>query len=184
MGIVAYSRQNMTRICLVQPSDPLGRLRREVMFRGCYSEPDSNAGQVIHIRASWYGTYHRQRFFSMERMDTHIGKMLSEDCTIAFRKPFLGVPRFARKAVAQNSFAFAHTQTQRSRLSGFLQPSLIRFLQQRNPRLSPFSRFVEDVRTSDRVVQIHLFICRLTAAVVLRRPSSSETTAPQRLDSV
>ena len=27
---------------------------------------------------SWYGTYYRQRFFSMERMDKHIAKMLSQ----------------------------------------------------------------------------------------------------------
>lgn len=27
---------------------------------------------------SWYGTYHRQRFFSMEKMDTHVAKMLSQ----------------------------------------------------------------------------------------------------------
>jgi hypothetical protein len=25
---------------------------------------------------SWYGTYHRQRIFSMQRMDTHIARML------------------------------------------------------------------------------------------------------------
>lgn len=25
---------------------------------------------------SWYGTYHRQRFFSLENMDTNVGKML------------------------------------------------------------------------------------------------------------
>jgi hypothetical protein len=26
---------------------------------------------------SWYGIYHRQQFFSLEKMDTHVGKMLS-----------------------------------------------------------------------------------------------------------
>jgi hypothetical protein len=26
---------------------------------------------------SWYGIYHRQRLFSVERMDTHIAKMLA-----------------------------------------------------------------------------------------------------------
>jgi hypothetical protein len=24
---------------------------------------------------SWYGTYHRQRIFSMQRMDTHVARM-------------------------------------------------------------------------------------------------------------
>lgn len=27
-------------------------------------------------KKSWYGTFHRQRLFSLERMDTHIAKML------------------------------------------------------------------------------------------------------------
>jgi len=26
---------------------------------------------------SWYGTFHRQRIFSMQRMDTHIARMLA-----------------------------------------------------------------------------------------------------------
>lgn len=28
-------------------------------------------------KRSWYGIYHRQQFFSLEKMDTHVGKMLS-----------------------------------------------------------------------------------------------------------
>ena len=58
---------------------------------------------------AWYGTYHRQRFFSMEKLDTHLAKMLGQGwqvfsqaarsgrglrplakrdtITIAFRKP-------------------------------------------------------------------------------------------------
>jgi hypothetical protein len=27
---------------------------------------------------AWYGTYHRQRFFSMEKLDTHLAKMLGQ----------------------------------------------------------------------------------------------------------
>jgi|ERR1700723_573954 len=96
---------------LVQPPKPLRRLRREPAFRGRYSVGIQMQVKSFIYERSWYGTYHRQRFFTLEKMDTHVAKMLScgwqvltqvahsgqgrglrpfakrDTITIAFRKP-------------------------------------------------------------------------------------------------
>jgi hypothetical protein len=57
---------------------------------------------------SWYGTYYRQRFFSMERMDSHIAKMLSQRWQILTQMAHSGVGRgfrpFAKRDTITISF--------------------------------------------------------------------------------
>jgi hypothetical protein len=57
---------------------------------------------------SWYGTYYRQRFFSMERMDKHIAKMLSQGWEILTQTAHSGEGRgfrpFAKRDTITISF--------------------------------------------------------------------------------
>ena len=57
---------------------------------------------------SWYGTYYRQRFFSMERMDSHIAKMLNQRWQILTQTAHSGVGRgfrpFAKRDTITISF--------------------------------------------------------------------------------
>ena len=57
---------------------------------------------------SWYGTYYRQRFFSMERMDKHIVKMLSQGWKILTQTAHSGEGRgfrpFAKRDTITISF--------------------------------------------------------------------------------
>ena len=57
---------------------------------------------------SWYGTYYRQRFFSMERMDKHIAKMLSQGWKILTQTAHSGEGRgfrpFAKRDTITISF--------------------------------------------------------------------------------
>jgi hypothetical protein len=57
---------------------------------------------------SWYGTYYRQRLFSMERMDSHIAKMLSQGWTILTQTAHSGEGRgfrpFAKRDTITISF--------------------------------------------------------------------------------
>ena len=45
---------------------------------------------------SWYGTYHRQRFFSVETMDTHVGKMSSRGWNVLTQVAHTGQGRGLR----------------------------------------------------------------------------------------
>lgn len=42
---------------------------------------------------SWYGTYHRQRVFSMQRLDTHIARMLESGWEILTQTAHSGYGR-------------------------------------------------------------------------------------------
>jgi hypothetical protein len=57
---------------------------------------------------SWYGAYHRQRFFSMERMDTHVAKMLRSGWEILTQSAHSGHSRglqpFAKRDTITISF--------------------------------------------------------------------------------
>jgi hypothetical protein len=52
-------------------------VRRRLVHRAA-----TDAGESITYEKSWYGVYYRQRFFSMERMDRHIAKLLAQGWTI------------------------------------------------------------------------------------------------------
>jgi len=57
---------------------------------------------------SWYGTYHRQRLFSLERMDSHIAKMLANGwevlCETAHSGRSRGLQSFAQRDTITISF--------------------------------------------------------------------------------
>jgi hypothetical protein len=57
---------------------------------------------------SWYGTYHRQRIFSMQRMDTHIAKMLADGWDVLTESAHSGQGRglqpFAKRDTITISF--------------------------------------------------------------------------------
>jgi hypothetical protein len=57
---------------------------------------------------SWCGTYHRQRLFSMERMDSHIAKMLENGwkilCETAHSGRSRGFQPFAKRDTITISF--------------------------------------------------------------------------------
>ena len=57
---------------------------------------------------SWYGTYHRERIFSMERMDTHVAKMLGKGWEILSQAAHSGQGRgfqpFAKRDTITISF--------------------------------------------------------------------------------
>jgi hypothetical protein len=64
---------------------------------------------------SWYGTYHRQRFFSLETMDTHVRKMLSRGwhvlTQVAHSGQGRGLDPFAKRDTI--TIAFRKTLTRR-----------------------------------------------------------------------
>ena len=57
---------------------------------------------------SWYGTYHRQRIFSRERMDTHVAKILGNGWEILSQAAHSGQGRgfqpFAKRDTITISF--------------------------------------------------------------------------------
>ena len=56
---------------------------------------------------SWYGTYRRQRFFSLETMDTHIGKMLSRGWQIFSQVAHSGQGRGLRPFTKRDTITIA-----------------------------------------------------------------------------
>ena len=56
---------------------------------------------------SWYGTYHRQRFFSMEKMDTHIGKMLGQGWQVLSQVAHSGHGRGLRPFAKRDTITIA-----------------------------------------------------------------------------
>ena len=79
---------------------------------GCGHSPFVR-GQHMQVKSftyerSWYGTYYRQRFLSMERMDSHIAKMLTQKWQILTQTAHSGVGRgfrpFAKRDTITTSF--------------------------------------------------------------------------------
>ena len=56
---------------------------------------------------SWYGTYHRQKLFSMEMMETHVGKMLDEGWQILTQVAHSGQGRGLRPFSKRDTITIA-----------------------------------------------------------------------------
>lgn len=56
---------------------------------------------------SSYGTFHRQRFFSLETIDTHIGKMLSRGWNVLTQVAHSGQGRGVRPFAKRDTITIA-----------------------------------------------------------------------------
>jgi hypothetical protein len=56
---------------------------------------------------SWYGTYYRQRLFSMEKMDAHVGKMLRDGWQVATQAAHSGQGRGIRPFAKRDTITIA-----------------------------------------------------------------------------
>jgi len=56
---------------------------------------------------SWYGTYYRQRFFSMEKMETHIERMLSQGWQVMMQVALSGQGRGLRPFAKRDAITIA-----------------------------------------------------------------------------
>jgi hypothetical protein len=61
----------------------------------------------ITYERSWYGTYHRQRFFSLQTMDAHIGKMLSRGWQVLTQVAHSGQGRGLRPFAKRDTITIA-----------------------------------------------------------------------------
>ena len=59
---------------------------------------------------SWYGTYHRQALFSLEKMDAHVGKMLSRGWQILSQVAHSGQGRGLRPFAKRDTITFAFSK--------------------------------------------------------------------------
>ena len=56
---------------------------------------------------SWYGTYHRQRLFSMEKMDAHVTTMLSQGWRVLSQAAHSGHGRGLRPFAKRDTITIA-----------------------------------------------------------------------------
>jgi hypothetical protein len=56
---------------------------------------------------SWYGPYYRQRLFSMEKMDAHVGRMLSEGWQVVTQVAHSGQGRGLRPFAKRDTITIA-----------------------------------------------------------------------------
>lgn len=59
---------------------------------------------------SWSGTYRRQRFFSLEKMDTHVGKMLSRGWHVMTQVAHSGHGRGLRPFAKRDTITIAFSK--------------------------------------------------------------------------
>jgi len=114
-----YMQTRLTTPDTRSDARPLSEITRFVDPRHVQFNPvtghrrPADPGQHMQVKSftyerAWYGTYYRQRFFSMERMDKHIAKMLSQGWKILTQTAHSGEGRgfrpFAKRDTITISF--------------------------------------------------------------------------------
>jgi hypothetical protein len=92
---------------MVQPSQFLRRLKREVGFRASYSEPDSDAGQILQVRAKLVRNLPSAKILQRRKNGQLRRKMLSRGWKILSQAAHSGEGRGLRPFAKRDTITIA-----------------------------------------------------------------------------